>query len=84
MLASTARLLRIKPLPASEIPRILEATPASPQPPRERIQKVAEQLMAMPDRPANLRVEPFVHRKTKYWKVSEAERTVLQKELREA
>lgn len=45
---------------------------------------VADQLLAMPHRPPNLRMEPFVHGKSRYWKVSAKERDMLRAQRREA
>ncbi|SHO76164.1 Uncharacterized protein MSYG_0499 [Malassezia sympodialis ATCC 42132] len=86
MKASAARCLHIKPLPASAIPRIVPATQhtEAPVPGRAAAPSVAERLLADADRPANLRVEPYVSGKAKYWKVSEEQRTLLRRELREA
>ena len=66
--------------------------PSRPEP------TVAERLRSMPDMPPNLRVEEFIHRKKRFWKVrprrgdaaeltqqvSKAEREVLKKEFKEA
>ncbi|WFD18196.1 hypothetical protein MCAP1_000395 [Malassezia caprae] len=84
MKATAARCLHIKPLPASAIPRIVPATKSAQAQAPSRAAGVAERLLADADRPANLRVEPYVSGKAKYWKVSEEQRNVLRRELREA
>ncbi|WFD21693.1 hypothetical protein MEQU1_000348 [Malassezia equina] len=86
MKATAARYLHIKPLPASAIPRIVTATntPQAQAPTRPAAPSVVERLLAEEHRPANLRVEPYVSGKAKYWKVSEEQRNLLRRELREA
>ena len=71
MHATAARLLRIQPVPASTMPRAVAAGSSSgrPMPRADAAPSVADQLLAMPHRPPNLRMEPFVHGKSRYWKV---------------
>ena len=69
MHSSAARLLRIKPVPASALPRMPAAAAAASAPARgAREHSVAERLLAS-DPPPNLRVETHVSRKNKFWKV---------------
>ncbi|WFD25387.1 hypothetical protein MNAN1_000355 [Malassezia nana] len=86
MKTTAVRFLHIKPLPASAIPRVVPATQTiqAQAPARAATPSVAERLLADTQRPANLRVEPFVSNKAKYWKVSVAQRDLLRRELREA
>lgn len=71
MHATALRLLRIQPVPASMIPRVVaSASSSSSSTARaDAAPSVADQLLAMPHRPHNLRIEPFVHGKSRYWKV---------------
>lgn len=73
MHVTALRLLRIKPVPASMIPRVVESVNSSSSrsstPRADAAPSVADQLLAMPQRPHNLRIEPFVHGKSRYWKV---------------
>lgn len=70
MHATAARLLRIQPVPASTMPRAVAAgSSGRPMPRADAAPSVADQLLAMPHRPPNLRMEPFVHGKSRYWKV---------------
>ena len=69
MYASAARFLRIKPVPANFLPQAAEPVHAARSHVPVHQPSVAEQLLARSDVPPNLRVEPYVNRKSKFWKV---------------
>ena len=69
MYASAARFLRIKPVPANFLSQAAEPVHAARSHVPVHQPSVAEQLLARSDVPPNLRVEPYVNRKSKFWKV---------------